>query len=103
MKLMLLGSSPSAIHATLTPAPVSPSDRAVGWLGSSESVLVEVSPSGSSCGAPALQAPGITLGETVGPAKSACSRCAREPFATLAAAGVSAGAAPWIVTSGITL
>ena len=31
MKLTLLGSMPSAIQATLTPAPVMPSDRAVGW------------------------------------------------------------------------
>ena len=65
MKLTLLGSIPSAIHATFTPAPVNPSDRAVGWLGSSESVLVEARPSGSSCTAPlGPHAPGMTLGET---------------------------------------
>jgi hypothetical protein len=30
MKLMLFGSTPSAIQATFTPAPVKPSERAVG-------------------------------------------------------------------------
>ena len=60
---MLFGSMPSAIQATLTPAPVMPSDRAVGWLGSSESVLVSDSPSGIELRlAVRLQAPGITFG-----------------------------------------
>ena len=62
---MLFGSMPSAIQATLTPAPVMPSDRAVGWAGLSESVPVRDRPSGSSCGLPAEQAPGITLGVSV--------------------------------------
>ncbi len=48
MKLTLFGSMPSAIYATFTPAPVRPSDRAVGWLGLSEEVLVSDRPSGSS-------------------------------------------------------
>ena len=42
MKLMLFGSTPSAIHATFTPAPVIPSERAVGCRGLSESVFVEL-------------------------------------------------------------
>src|SRR5271154_6215380 len=61
MKLTLLGSTPSAIHATLTPAPVKPSERAVMADGSVESVFVTCSASGSSSTA-APHAPGITLG-----------------------------------------
>ena len=63
MKLTLFGSTPSAIQATFTPAPVMPSERAVGWRGLSEAVLVSDRPSGSSCTWPfGPQAPGITLG-----------------------------------------
>src|ERR1700684_1733763 len=96
MKLMLLGSIPSAIHATFTPAPVSPSERAVGWLGLSESVLVEVRPSGSSCGAPLLQAPGITFGLTVDD-----DVCAFLDAPSLT--GSTSGVASRMVASGITL
>src|SRR5271155_4367708 len=63
MKLMLLGSTPSAIQATLTPAPVKPSARAVKADGSVESVLVTCSASGSKSTAPlAPHAPGSALG-----------------------------------------
>src|SRR5580704_10677164 len=61
MKFSLLGSRPSAIQATFTPAPVMPSDAAVGTLGLSDAVWVSDSPSGASCGL-VLQAPGITFG-----------------------------------------
>src|SRR5271155_2997801 len=68
MKLMLLGSTPSAIQATLTPAPVKPSERAVRADGSVKSVLVTCSASGSRSTAPlAPHAPGITLGVREGP------------------------------------
>src|SRR5215472_6261891 len=97
MKLMLFGSIPSAIQATLTPAPVMPSDRAVGWLGLSESVLVVDRPSGSSCGVVAEQAPGMTFG--VRSAGELARRAARPDAAT---AG-SSGLAPWMITSGMTL
>ena len=62
MKLTLFGSSPSAIQATLTPAPVMPSERAVGWLGLLESTPISDRPSGSSWALPLEQAPGITFG-----------------------------------------
>src|ERR1700729_3342148 len=92
MKLMLFGSMPSAIHATLTPSPVIPSGRAVGCDAVSESVFVSDSPSGSSCGVVAEHAPGSTFG--VGDAAEAAAD---------ALAGVAMpGSAPWIVTSGIT-
>ena len=63
MKFWLFVSIPSAIHATLTPAPVMPSERAVGCALSSESTPVRARPSGSSSGALAfeLHAPGIVL------------------------------------------
>src|SRR6266700_3815209 len=64
MKLGLCGSRPSAIHATFTPAPVMPSDAAVGRCGSNDAVWVRDSPSGASCGL-TLHAPGITLGVAV--------------------------------------
>src|SRR5271165_5675304 len=63
MKFGFCGSSPSAIHPTFTPAPVMPSDAAVGSFGSYEAVCVSDSPSGASCGL-VEQAPGITLGVT---------------------------------------
>ena len=40
MKLALPGSTPSAMNATFTPAPVKPSDRAVAAVGSADTVLV---------------------------------------------------------------
>src|SRR6185437_1247685 len=98
MKLMLFGSMPSAIQATLTPAPVMPSDRAVGWLGLSESVLVVDRPSGSSCGVVAEQAPGMTFGvRSAGELAPRLGLCARLAAVT---AG-SIGCAPWMVTSGM--
>src|SRR5579863_3419654 len=96
MKLMLFGSIPSAIQATLTPAPVMPSDRAVGWLGLSESVLVVDRPSGSSCGVVAEQAPGMVFG-----GKWDGLFVPRACLAAVTAGSV--GCAPWIVTSGMTL
>src|SRR5579863_7638529 len=99
MKLMLFGSIPSAIQATLTPAPVMPSDRAVGWLGLSESVLVVDRPSGSSCGVVAEQAPGITFG--VRSAGELVRRTGLTVCLVVGTAG-SMGCAPWIVTSGMT-
>ena len=90
MKFTLLGSTPSAIQATFTPVPVMPSERAVGWCGLSESVLVSERPSGASCTWPFLpQAPGITLG-------------VRDvPEAAAVAAGCAGGAIR-MVTSGTT-
>src|SRR6202034_1790099 len=84
MKFSLLGSRPSAIQATFTPAPVMPSDAAVGWLGSSDAVPVSDSPSGASCGV-ALQAPGITLGVIA---------AALAGLADLAVAGAAAASGP---------
>src|SRR5277367_4711097 len=81
MKFSLLGSRPSAIQATFTPAPVMPSDAAVGSAGLSDAVPVSDSPSGASCGV-VLQAPGITF--VVG--------VAAEALADLAVAGVAAAA-----------
>src|SRR5580692_10649456 len=67
MKLMFLGSSPSAIQATVTPAPVMPSERAVGAFALSDAVLVRDRPSGASCVWFLGQAPGMlfTLSEVV--------------------------------------
>ena len=48
MKFTLLVSTPSAIQATFTPAPVMPNERAVLAELLSESVLVSAKPSGSS-------------------------------------------------------
>src|ERR1700685_4293719 len=90
-KLMFCGSIPSATYATLTPAPVMPSERAVWACGEVESVLVVASPSGSSNTAPLVpQAPGITCsGSDVGGA--------RPPLLPLTLVrGL------WIATSGIT-
>src|SRR5580658_2182076 len=97
MKLMLFGSTPSAIQATFTPAPVKPSERAVGWLGLSESVPVRARPSGSSCGVLAEHAPGITLGVRAG--LLACDRLV--VLALVAGAPVS-GLASAMVKSGMT-
>ena len=53
---------PSAIQATVTPAPVKPSDRAVLAPGTVESVFVTCRASGSSCTVPfGRQAPGRVL------------------------------------------
>src|SRR5580698_4244297 len=95
MKLTLFGSSPSAIQATFTPAPVMPSDRAVFWFGLSESVLVSDRPSGSSCTEPFLpHAPGMLLvGRLVGAADGLA--------AFLVAAG-AAGAVILMVEFGMT-
>src|ERR1700733_8544477 len=95
MKLTLLGSTPSAIQATLTPAPVMPSDLAVFWFGLSESVFVSDRPSGSSCTVPFLpQAPGMLLvGSEVGTAAG---------VAAFEAAGVVAGFCSLMPTSGMT-
>ncbi len=61
-KFALAGSMPSAIQATLTPAPVKPRDRAVLALGTVESVCVTGSASGSSWTPPlGRQAPGRVL------------------------------------------
>src|SRR5277367_3778921 len=87
MKFSLLGSRPSAIQATFTPAPVMPSDAAVGWLGLSDAVPVSDSPSGASCGV-VLQAPGITLGVI------AASLAALAGLAVLAVAGAAAASGP---------
>src|SRR5512146_1493516 len=96
MKLGFCGSRPSAIHATLTPAPVMPSDAAVGRCELSDAVWVSDSPSGTSCGL-TVHAPGITFGVAV---------------VALALAGLARGAAAtgallspklaWIVASGMT-
>ena len=89
MKFTFFGSMPSAIQATLTPAPVMPSERAVGWRGLSESVFVSASPSGTSCTLPfGPQAPGITLGVS------------DVLWPVLAAAGCAWPR--WMVTSGMT-
>ena len=89
MKFTLFGSTPSAIQATFTPAPVMPSERAVGWRGLSEAVLVSSSPSGASCTWPfGPQAPGITLGVS--------------DVLLLAEASGCPISAPWMVTSGMT-
>src|SRR5271170_470555 len=62
MKLILLGSTPSAIQATLTPAPVMPSERAVRADGLLDAVFVVCSASRSSSTWPlAPQAPGMTF------------------------------------------
>src|SRR5208282_2667190 len=62
MKFTLLGSTPSAIQATLTPAPVMPSERAVWAKGSFESVFVTSNASGTSASPLAPQAPGMIFG-----------------------------------------
>ena len=96
MKFTLFGSTPSAIQATLTPAPVIPSERAVFAFGLVESVCVSDKPSGSSCTWPfGPQAPGITLGvsDVLAPLRAVFED----------AAGVTgAGVAPLMVTSGMT-
>src|SRR5271168_3344307 len=62
MKLTLFGSRPSEITATFTPAPVNPSERAVGWDASSDTVPVRPRPSGTSWPfALSVHAPGITF------------------------------------------
>src|ERR1700722_4876613 len=99
MKVMLFGSTPSATQATLTPAPVIPSFRAVGWLGLSESVLVVDRPSGSSCGVVAEHAPGGTVGVSAGLLE--CDRAGLMAFAVVAGAALS-GFGPWMTTSGMT-
>ena len=68
MKFTLFGSTPSATQATFTPAPVMPSERAVGWAGLAEAVPVSDSPSGASWTWPfGPQAPGITLARSSDP------------------------------------
>ncbi len=84
MKSWLLMSMPSAIQATLTPAPVTPRLRAVLALGSSEAVWVTCSASGSSIGLPVEHVFGG--GVRVGPA----------------AADAAVGVGPWMTESGIT-
>ena len=102
MKLTLFGSSPSAIQATFTPAPVMPSERAVGWCGLSESTPISASPSGSSWTWPFLpHAPGITLGVSEVLA-SVLSADAVVVLATVPSEAAVSGAAPWMVTSGMT-
>jgi hypothetical protein len=74
-----------------------PSERAVGWLGLSEAVLVDARPSGSSSTLPlGPQAPGMTL--------AAGGAVARERRADELSAppGSADGDVPLIVTSGIT-
>src|SRR5581483_6024097 len=62
MKFSFWVSMPSAIQPTLTPAPVMPSERAVGAFGLDEAVPVSESASGSSCTLPlGRQAPGGSL------------------------------------------
>src|SRR5215469_8874282 len=90
MKFWFCGSRPSAIHATFTPAPVMPSDAAVGSCGSYDAVWVRLRPSGASCGV-LLHAPGITLGDGVADVELPAD-----------AAGIVPSKAPWIVTSGMT-
>ena len=92
MKLTLCVSMPSAIQATLTPAPVMPRLCAVGWRGLSDAVPVSESPSGASCTWPLRpQAPGITLGVS------------DDPESELDVAGaVGMSLPPWMVTSGMT-
>src|ERR1022692_1033665 len=99
MKFTLFGSTPSAIQATLTPAPVNPSERAVLALGLSEAVFVVCSASGSSSALPfAPQARGITLGVS-----EVVADVVDFPFADfLTAATACAGDPPWIRTSGMT-
>src|SRR5215475_7329338 len=105
MKLMLLGSMPSAIQATFTPAPVKPSERAVRADGSSELVFVTCSASGSRRTAALVpHAPGIrlgvrlgiTLGVTDGPAGGG-------PDVLGPAAGLRAVRGRRITASGITI
>src|ERR1700733_13498137 len=63
IRFTLLVSTLSAIQATLTPAPVIPSERAVSAFGSPESVFVVCNASGSSKTLPLEpQAPGMTFG-----------------------------------------
>src|ERR1700684_4371061 len=90
MKFSLLGSRPSAIHATFTPAPVMPSDAAVGSVGLSDAVWVSDSPSGASCGL-VLQAPGITCGVGVAAEAAADLTVADLTVAGVAAAAVASG------------
>ncbi len=101
MKLTLVGSSPSAIQATLTPAPVMPSERAVGWSGLSESTPISASPSGSSCALPLEQAPGITWG--VSDVGASDARVTVRAAVVMVGVGAAvSGWAPRMVTSGMT-
>src|SRR6204780_3556447 len=97
MKLMLFGSTPSAIQATFTPAPEIPSDRAVGLDLMKEAVWVSPRPSGSSCAVFCEHALGSTFGVRAGPL-----RCLeRAALVTLTGAAES-GLGPAMVTSGMT-
>src|ERR1700733_12607075 len=94
MKLTSFGFRPSEITATFTPAPLNPSERAVGWDESSDTVPVRLRPSGTSWPFGLLvHAPGMTFATGPLPESLFCD------VAVVSAAG--AGPA-WMVTSGIT-
>ena len=84
-----------------------PSDRAVGWLGLSESVFVSERPSGSSCGVVAEHAPGMVFGVRSSGEKLLCAFTAAGLGPAVAGdATVSPsepGSAARMFTSGMTL
>src|SRR5580704_14316935 len=100
MKLTLSGFSPSEITATFTPAPVNPSERAVGWDLLSDAVPVRLRPSGASWPFLLLvHAPGITLAVRALPESfSGDVALACRAGASSAGAGPAPPRSPWMVT-----
>ena len=89
--------------ATFTPAPVNPSERAVGWDLLSDAVPVRLRPSGAS--RPrllSLQAPGITFGLRPPPVPFFRVALVRPAGAGPAGAGPAPPRSPRMVTSGMT-
>src|ERR1019366_8282251 len=99
MKFTLFGSTPSAIYATLTPAPVNPSERAVNACGSSDAVCVTCSASGSSSTWPwGRQAPGMLWrgGDGIGVDEDAAVAAAVRGVRRISTSGSTRSTAGWV-------